>query len=88
MRRVSALGRTPLFVEISGDTDPSHLQALRESGVAGVIIEGSALGKLGKLSETIAALPARGKKREDRKEATIPAAAMAGHDHDDDYDDD
>ena len=47
LRRVSALGRTPLFVEVSGDADASHLQALRESGVAGVIVEGSALGKLG-----------------------------------------
>jgi len=88
LRRVSALGRTPLFVDVSGDADPSRLQALRESGVAGVIIEGSALGKLGKWSETIAALPARGKKREERSEATIPAAATAGHDHDDDFDDD
>jgi hypothetical protein len=87
LRRVSALGRTPLFVELSGDADASRLQALRESGVAGVIIEGSALGKLGKLSETIAALPARGKKREERSEVTIPTAAP-GHDHDDDFDDD
>ena len=88
LRRVSALARTPLFVEVSGDADASHLQTLRESGVAGVIIEGAAIGKLGKLRDAIAALPARGKKREERSEATIPAAATAGHDHDDDFDDD
>ena len=88
LRRVSALGRTPLFVEVSGDVDASRLHALRESGVAGVIVEGSDVGKLGKLREVIAALPARGKRREERSEATIPAAAMAGHDHDDDFDDD
>jgi 2-methylisocitrate lyase-like PEP mutase family enzyme len=90
LRRVSALARTPLFVEVSGDPESSRLQALRESGVAGVIIEGSAMGKLAKLREAIAALPARGKKREERSEATIPAATMAGHDHDhdDDFDDD
>jgi hypothetical protein len=89
LRRISALGRTPLFVEISGDAEASRLQALRESGVAGVIIEGSALGKLGKLRDAIAALPPRGKKREERGEAMIPAAAMAGHGHDeDDFDDD
>lgn len=86
LRRVSALGRTPLLVDVPGDA--FHLQSLRESGVAGVIIEGSALGKLAKLREAIAALPARGKKREERSDATIPAAAMAGHDHDDDFDDD
>jgi hypothetical protein len=88
LRRVSALGRTPLFVDVSGDVDASRLQALRESGVAGVIVEGSDVGKLGKLREVIAALPARGKRREERSEATIPAATMAGHDHDDDFDDD
>ena len=88
LRRLSALGRTPLLVEVSGDAEASRLQTLRESGVAGVILEGSALGKLGKLSETIAALPARGKKREERADATIPAGATAGHDHDDDFDDD
>ena len=87
LRRVSALGRTPLFVEVSADSEASPLQALRESGVAGVIVEGSALGKLGKLRDAIASLPVRGKKREERSEATIPAAAMAGHDHDEDDDD-
>jgi hypothetical protein len=87
LRRVSALGRTPLLLEIAGDAVASSLQALRESGVAGVIIEGSQLGKLEKLRETIAALPARGKRREERGEAMIPAAAAASHDHDDDFDD-
>jgi hypothetical protein len=89
LRRISALGRTALLVEVNGDTDSSHLQALRESGVAGVIVEGSALGRLSKLRETIAALPARGKKQEERGQAMIPAAASVGHDHDDDdFDDD
>ncbi len=88
LRRVLVLGRMPLLVEVSGDADASRLQALRESGVAGVIIDGSSLSKLGKLGETIAALPARGKKREERSEAMLPAAAMAGHDHHDDDDDD
>jgi hypothetical protein len=88
LRRMSALGRTPLFVEVSADSEASTLQTLRESGIAGVIVEGPAIGKLGKLRDTIGALPARGMKRKERSEATIPAAAMAGHDHDDDFDDD
>ena len=87
LRRVLVLGRMPLLVEVADDADASRLQALRESGVAGVIIDGSSLSKLGKLAETIAALPARGKKREEHSEAMLPAAAMAGHDHDDDDDD-
>ena len=89
LRRVSALSRTPLLVEVPADADASSLQALRESGVAGVIIDGSGLDKLGRLKEAIAALPARGQKRQERSEAMLPAAAMASHaDHDDDYDDD
>jgi hypothetical protein len=88
LRRFSALGRTPLLVEIAGDADGSNIQALRESGVAGVIIEGSSLGKLEKLSAAIAALPPRGRRRDEQREAMIPAPSMAGHDHDDDFDDD
>ena len=87
LRRVLVLGRMPLLVEVAGDTEASRLQALRESGVAGVIIDGSSLGKLGKLAEAIAGLPARGKKREERSEAMLPAAGMAGHEHDDEDDD-
>jgi hypothetical protein len=89
LRRLSALGRTPLLIEVTGEVDASRLQTLRESGVAGVILEGSALGRLSKFRETIAALPTRGKRREERGDAMIPAAAMASHDHDeDDWDED
>jgi hypothetical protein len=89
LRRVSALSRTPLLIEVPADADASRLQALRESGVAGVIVDGSSIGKLGKLRETIATLPARGKRRDERSEAVLPTAGVAaGHDHDDDYDDD
>ena len=88
LRRFSALGRTPLLVEVSGDAEASSVQALRESGVAGVIIEGSSLGKLEKLRAAIGAMPPRGRMREERREAMIPAPSM-GHDHDDDdFDDD
>ncbi len=88
LRRVTALSRTPLLVELSADADASRLQALRESGVAGVIIDGSSLSKLGKLRETIAALPPRGRRREERSQAVVPsAAAVAYTDHDEDDDD-
>ena len=74
---------------ISADAEASSVQVLRESGVAGFIIEASSLGKLEKLRAAIAALPARGRKPDERREAMIPAPAMAGHDHDDDdFDDD
>jgi hypothetical protein len=88
LRRFSLLGRTPLLVEVSGDAHGSAIQAMRESGVAGVIIEGASLGKLEKLRAAIAALPPRGRRRDEQREAMIPAPSMAGHDHDDDFDDD
>jgi hypothetical protein len=86
IRRISALARAPLLVEDDGNADASLLQLLRESGAAGVVASASAIGKLGGLRERIAALPTRGKRREDHAEALVPAQAQ-GHDHDDDYDD-
>jgi hypothetical protein len=86
LRRISALARAPLLVEDDGTADASLLQLLRESGAAGVIVAASAISKLGALRERIAALPTRGKRREEHAEALVPAQAQ-GHDHDDDYDD-
>lgn len=90
LRQVSAYSRTPLLAEAPADVDSSRLQALRESGVAGVVIDGSSLGKLSRLRETIAGLPQRGRRRrEERTEAVLPsAAAVAYADHDDEEDDD
>lgn len=88
LRRIASLARTPLLVESSVDIDASRLQALRESGVAGVIVDSSSIGKLGRLRETIAALPARGRKREERAEATLPSPALGGASSDEDDDDD
>jgi NAD(P)H-dependent flavin oxidoreductase YrpB (nitropropane dioxygenase family) len=88
LRRVSVLSRTPLLVEVSADSEASRLHALRESGVAGVIVDGSTLGKLSRLKETIAALPPRGHKRQERGEAVLPSAASVAYtDHDNEDDD-
>jgi len=88
LRRISALARTPMLTEVNSDADASLLQALRESGVIGVIIDSSGIGRLEGLRERIAALPARGRRKEERAEAVIPAGVSpAGHDHEDDDDD-
>lgn len=87
LRRIAALGRTPLLMEVDAGIDASALQALRESGVVGVIVDASSIGKLGKLRETISALPARGHRREEKAEATIPSGGGGGGE-DDDWDDD
>lgn len=87
-RRLAALARTPLLTEVEADASADLLQALREAGVAGVIVEASGIGKLEGLRARIAGLPARGKKKEERPEAMVPAGAMAGgnHEHEDDDD--
>jgi hypothetical protein len=62
---------------------------LRDSGAAGVVVDASAIGKLGELRERIAKLPPPGRKKEERADVTVSASAAAGpaHEEDDDYDD-
>jgi hypothetical protein len=85
LRRVAALTRVPLLTGVKPDSETGYLQSLRDSGVAGVIVDSSALGKLGDLKSRIESLPARGRRREERAEAVLPAATPS---HDEDFDDD
>lgn len=87
LRRVAGLARAPLLVEVDPAVDASTLQILRESGATGVIVPAAALAKLPELIERIAALPVRGKRKEEHSEALVPASAQTGG-HDDDDDDD
>jgi hypothetical protein len=86
LRRIAALGRTPLLMEVDAGIDGSTLQVLRESGVVGAIVDGSSIGKLGRLRKTIAELPPRGKRRDEKAEATIPSGVGGGEDEDWDED--
>jgi hypothetical protein len=85
LRRLAALTRVPLLTAVKQDAEAGYLHALRDSGVAGVIVESSALGRLADLKSRIESLPARGRRREERAEAVLPAATP-GHDEDDDDD--
>lgn len=85
LRRVAALTRVPLLVGVKHDSEAGYLHALRDSGVAGVLVDSSALGKLGDLKARIESLPVRGRRREERAEAVLPAATPG---HDEDFDDD
>lgn len=87
LRRIAGLARTPLLAPVDPAVDVSTLQALRDAGVVGVVIETSALSKLDGLKETILKLRPRGRRREDHTDATLPAGVAAGDD-DDDWDDD
>ena len=87
VRRLSALARTPLLANAKPDVDEKSLELLRDSGVAGIVLDDA--GKLAALKKSIAALPPRGRRKENHTDAVIPAQAAAGHDYDedDDYDD-
>ena len=87
VRRLSALARTPLLANAKPDIDEKSLELLRDSGVSGIVLDD--VGKLAALKKRIAALPSRGRRKENHADAVIPAQASSGHDHDedDDYDD-
>jgi hypothetical protein len=89
LRRTSALARTPMLTAVRVDIDGSTLQALRESGMAGVIVDAAAMGELSALRERILGLPPRGRKREERGEALLPAGVtVGGGEGEDDEDED
>ena len=87
VRRLSALARTPLLANAKPDIDAKSLELLRDSGVAGIVLDDA--GKLAALKKRIAALPPRGRRKENHADAVIPAQVSGEHDHDedDDYDD-
>lgn len=77
LRRLSLLSRTPLIIPAAADAPASHLQALREAGVCGLVIEAGALDRLPDLRQRIESLPPRGRRREERLEAVLPTRAAA-----------
>ncbi len=82
LRRVSLLSRTPLLMEVAPEASVSQLQALREAGVVGVMLDGRFLEKLPSLRASVEALPRRGRRREDRAEAILPAAVGSAAEED------
>jgi hypothetical protein len=80
LRRLSLLSQTPLLVEVQPEIGASRLQALREAGAVGVILDGKYADGLTALREAVLSLPPRGRRREERPEAVLPplTAAPAG----------
>lgn len=73
LRRLSLLSQTPLLIEVTPEIAASRLEALREAGVGGVILDGKYADRLGALREAVLSLPARGRRREERVEALLPS---------------
>ena len=77
LRRVSLLSQTPLLVDVPAGIEASRLEALREAGVAGVVLDGRSAHKLRALLAAVLSLPPRGRRREGRTEALLPSVAAA-----------
>ena len=89
LRRLSGLSRKPLILSVQPEVTGPELEALRDSGVVALILDGPAVdpAAIRTMKERIAALPPRRRRREERAEVSIPAPAAASHDHDEDDDD-
>jgi len=87
LRRLSGFSRKPLFVQVEDGMRPSDLEALRDSGVAAVLLEAD-----DKLDERISALrraieqvPPRQRRRTDRQDAVpvLPSVSRGSEDESD-----
>jgi hypothetical protein len=82
--RVAGLGRKPLLSRVAAGASKDDLQCLRAAGVVAVITD---VAGLGQLKETVASLPPRRNKREDRAVVSLPRGNVTPEaDYDDDDD--
>lgn len=91
LQRVGGLSRKPLLVQIAGDSSKEELLALRDAGVAmlGVDMKDrNAVDAIRKLRETVAALPRRRPRKEDKRQAMLPHGTGGSIEADEDDDDD
>ena len=82
---VGLLARKPLIVQVKADAAPEDLQCLRAAGVVAVVVEGAPEG-VTKLKETVAGLPARKQRRDDRPVVSLPRGPAPIEEEDDDGD--
>jgi hypothetical protein len=82
---VGQLARKPLIVQVKADASSEDLQCLRAAGVVAVVVEGESEG-VTKLKETVASLPARKQRRDDRPVVSLPRGQVPVEDDDDDGD--
>lgn len=73
LRRLALLSQTPLLVEVTPEITASRLEALRQAGVVGVVLDGRSAAKMKALREAVLSLPARGWRREERTAALLPS---------------
>ena len=83
VRRVAMLSGLPLAVPVSPDLEAGSLEALRDAGVALLLVDGPTPDQAAALRERITALPSP-ERRHDRSAVLLPTAASADEDDDDD----
>jgi hypothetical protein len=83
LHRVGMLARKPILCQVQPDAAQTDLECLRAAGVVGLIVAGAVAG-VTRLKETVAALPARRQRREERPVVALPR----GNTHDEEDDDD
>jgi hypothetical protein len=84
LSRVGGLGRKPLLAPAEASASKDDLQCLRSVGVIGVVTDAQGIPAL---KETVASLPARKLKRDDRAVLSLPRGKLATNNGDDDDDD-
>jgi hypothetical protein len=81
--QTAVIARKPILCLVPKDVSAEDLQCLRASGVAVVVTDDA--GTVARLKESVAALPPRKVKREERTVVSLPRGqAPAEHDDDDD----
>jgi hypothetical protein len=83
--RVANLARKPLITQVAPDIASDDLQCLRAAGVAALVVDDA--DGVAKLKESVAALPPRRQRKDDRPVVSLPRG-QAPPENDDDDDDD
>jgi hypothetical protein len=84
LSRIAGLTRKPLLTRVEADASADDLRCLRGVGVGGAITDA---GGVAALKETVASLPPRRGRREERAVVSLPHTANAVQVDDDDDDD-
>jgi hypothetical protein len=86
LSRVAAFTRKPLICQVGPNLTSEDLQCLRAAGVIAVVVDGQAEG-IAALKETVASLPVRKVRRDERPVVSLPRGQMPQAEEDDDDDD-
>jgi hypothetical protein len=79
--RAGAIARRPLLCEVTAEATSDDLLCLRAAGVAGVMTGAAGVARL---KDTVAALPPRRARREERAVVSLPRGQAAAQNDDDD----